>query len=59
MRSANTPWETGLLAVSDVYGDLCGCGKFPSRRDTGLCEWCTAKARRQGQHVNPTSEVTK
>lgn len=32
--------------VPGLYGDLCACGKFAARFDSGLCEWCTAKARK-------------
>jgi 5S rRNA maturation endonuclease (ribonuclease M5) len=32
--------------VGGLYGDLCACGKFAARYDSGLCEWCTAKARK-------------
>ena len=33
--------ETG---AASPYGDLCSCKRFPARWDTGLCEWCSAKA---------------
>jgi hypothetical protein len=34
------------VVVPHLYGSLCRCGKALARNDTGMCEWCTAKARR-------------
>jgi hypothetical protein len=46
-RSLTSGGDQGRAAF-DVYGDMCQCGRFLARHDTGLCEWCTAATKEEG-----------